>query len=817
MDTLAQDLRYAIRQLVRSPGFTIVALVTLVLGIGINTTAFSLVNAVLFRPLPVEEPDRLVRIYTSEWERSGIPSRFFGSSSYPDVVDLEAGLRDVVTGLAAYETARLGLAGSPDAAMLSTAFVGGDFFEVYGIRPTRGRGLQPAETSASAAGNVAVVTEGLWHTQLARDPGVLWRSITLAGEQFTIVGVVRDDVLAPLQDAGVDVILPLAAFPRIFVQPGLMEGRAERWLSVLGRLRPGTSVERAQAALATVTQRIGAEHPAESGDRRYTLQSASTLIGFAGGSAEDIRVMAVSVMAVVGLVLLIAGANLANLLLARASRRGREIAIRLSLGAGRGRVVRQLLTESLVLSLVGGVLASLLAFWAADALRLLPLPAGILPTVDARVLVFTALVAIAAGILFGLAPALRGTRTELAHVMQREGVRTIAGGRSRLRSALVAGQIALSFVLLVAGGLLGRTVVAMRDANPGFDTERVLVASIPLDRRRFDPPAARTMYDRVLERVSAIPGVERASLSSKLAFSGGRSRMSIDIPGYEPGPNESNELEVATVSPGWLGTMGIPIVRGVDLGDAPRGAPVAVINETMAQRYWPGRDALGATFRFGIGGDSPPVTIVGIARDAQLDQLTSAPQPLIIRPIPEAYGASLVLHLRTAGDPAPLAALVREEMRALDADLPLVAMRPLSEVVSARSGPTRLAASSMAAFGALALLLAAVGLYGVMSFLVAQRAPEIGIRIALGAQRGSVLRLVLGDGVRVTAIGVAIGALLALAVTRGLGGTLYGVAPWDPLTFVGIAALLGVVACAATWLPARRAAGVDPAVALRAE
>ena len=646
-DTIAQDLRYAFRQLLRSPGFTIVAMLTLALGIGVNTAAFSLVNAVMFRPLPVEEPDRLVRIYTSEWEQSGIPTRFFGASSYPDFVDLDAGLRDVVTGLAAFETNSVRLDGRAGAPSLSALFVAGDFFGVYGIRPTRGRGIRAAETLAGVDANVAVVTEGAWRTHLAEIPDIVGHTLAIAGESFTVVGVVGDEVVAPLQDRGVDVILPLAAYTRITAQPEILDGRADRWLSILGRLRPGASPERARNTLTAVAQRIAAAHPAESGDRRYTLQSSPTMIGFSAGNASTIQAVAGVVMAVVGLVLLIAGANLANLLLARASHRGREIAIRLSLGGGRARIVRQLLTESVVLAVMGGILAVLIAIWVVDALRLLPLPAGIVPTIDSRVLAFTAAVAVGAGVLFGLAPALRGTRSELAHVLQREGPRTIGGRRSRLRTALVGGQIALSFVLLVAGGLLGRTVLAMRDANPGFDVDRVLIATIEIDQRRIDAPRAQALYDRILERTAALPGVERSSLASRIALGGGRTRMSVDLPGYEFAPDESSEIEVISVSPEWLETMGIPIVRGSSLADVRSGARVAVVNEAMARRYWPGREAVGATFRFGRGGDTPAVTIVGVARDARITALTSSPAPLIIRPIPQSFGASLALHLRT--------------------------------------------------------------------------------------------------------------------------------------------------------------------------
>lgn len=537
MSQLTQDLRLAVRQLVRSPGFAIVALLTLVLGIGVNTTMFTVVSAVLYRPLPVEQPDRLVRIYTSEWEQSGIPTRFFGASSYPDVVDLRTGLSDVLSGLAAFTVAGLGITGDPAGTRLTTAFVTDDFLSIYGVHPTRGRGLA-SSAQGGDAGSEVVITDRVWREQLGGTADVLGRSVVLAGDPYTIVGVVPAEALAPLQDQGVDALVSVHAYPRIFAAPELMEERDTRWLDVVGRLRPGVSTENAQDALTVAGQRIGEANPAESGDRRYTLRAAPTLIGFAGSSADDIARMAIIVMIVVGRVLLIACANLANLLLTRASRRRREIAIRLSLGASRARVVRQLLTESLVLAVLGGFLATLAAIWATDLFALLPLPAGIAPTVDVRVLAYTGLIAVAAGFIFGLAPALHGTRAALVHAMQHDGGRTVASGRSRLRTSLVVAQIALSFVLLVSGALLGRTLMAIRSADPGFAAERVLVAGIDLDPRRFDATAARAMHDCILERTAAIPGVEHASLSTFVAFSGQRSRMSITVPGHEPAPGE---------------------------------------------------------------------------------------------------------------------------------------------------------------------------------------------------------------------------------------------------------------------------------------
>ncbi|HUF27222.1 MAG TPA: ABC transporter permease [Gemmatimonadaceae bacterium] len=811
MDTLIHDLRYALRQLVRSPGVTIVATLTLALGIGINTAMFSLVNAVLYRPIPVEDPERLVRIYTSEWEQSGVPTRFYGTSSYPDLIDLQAALGDQFTGLAAWERARVGLARGNDVTMLGAAFVAGDFFGVYGAPVSRGRAMRADEISEGAA--VALITEHVWRSRLDEDPDVLGRTVVLAGEPFTVIGIVPEASLAPMHDDGVDVVLPLAAYGRIFADAGLLSQRDSRWLDVVGRLRPVVSVAQAQATLTTTGERIGVEHPAESGNRRYTVRSAATLVGFAGGSAADIKAMMAATLIVAGLVLLIACANVANLMLARASRRGREIAIRLSLGAGRRRIVRQLLTESMVLAAFGGVAAVLLGLWAADALRLLPLPAGIVPAVDARVLAYTSAVALGAGILFGLAPALHGTRDALAHTIRVSGGPTVAAGTSRLRSGLLVSQIALSFVLLVAGGLLGRTIGNMRDADPGFDTRGLVVASVSVDRRRASDEEARATYQRIGERLAALPGVRGVALASAVPFVAG-ARTSIEVPGYEPAEGERMEIHVNSISRGYFEIMGWPLVRGSTLDALADGAPAVVINEAMARRYWTGRDPVGATLRVAGG---PPVTVVGVARDARFGSLTDAPMPMFFRPIPPVLRGSLALHLRTSGEPAVIATAAQRAIRDLDPSLTIASVRPLSDVLAESTQPTRVAAAAMSASGALALLLACVGLFGVMAFVVSMRTREIGIRMALGAHGSTVLCLILGDGMRLAAVGIGVGALLALGVTHVLSSALYGVTPRDPLTFAAIAALLSLVAVAASWIPARRAARVDPLVALRAE
>ena len=815
MPALFPDLRYAIRQLRRTPGFTVVALLTLAVGLGVNASMFSLVSAVLFRPIQVQEPERLVRLYTSEWERSGIPSRFFGSSSLPDFEDFQAALGDVFAGVAAWELATVTIGAGESTTRHLAAFVTGDFFATYAPRMVLGRGLLPPAAMGSEGALPVVLGERVWRARFDADSGVLGRSVVIAGESFTIVGVVSSASLAPLHDRGAELVLPMPAYAQLFEAAGMMQGRDNRWIDIVGRLRPGVTEAQARAAVTTAGARIAAAHPAESGGRAYTVRSARTMIGFAGGSAGEVRTISMLTLAVAGVVLLIVCANVANLLLARASRRAREIAVRLALGAGRGRIVRQLLTESLVLALFGAGLASLIALWAADAVRFLPLPAGILPVVDGRVLAFTIALASASALVFGLAPALHGTRLGAAQTIQRAGGTTITARRSRLRSGLLSAQIALAFVLLVAGGLFARTMRNMRNADPGFDLERVLIVHLGVDARRIDAATAKAAYERVLERLAAVPGVERVALGSTVPLSNDGARSSVSIAGYEPAPSESMELAYNRISPGYAETMGIPVVAGVALPRAGDGVRGVMINQAMARRYWAGRDPLGSTIRYGNG---PELVVTGILRDAHYETLTRAPRPMVFRPIADGdHASSPALHVRAAGDPLALAGAVRAVVADAAPELTIITVKPLADVAAETATPTRVAASAMGVFGGLSLLLASIGLYGVMAFLVSLRTPEVGIRMALGADRRAVVSLFLREGGRVTAIGIGIGVMLALGVTRVLAGALYGVTPWDPLTYLGIASLLAAVAMAASWLPARRATAIAPTIALRSD
>ena len=815
MVTLLADLRYALRQLRRTPGFTAVALLTLAVGLGVNASMFSVVSAVLFRPIQVEEPERLVRVYTSEWERSGIPSRFFGASSLPDFEDLQAALTGVLSSSTAWVVSSAPVGTGAEATDRITVYVAGDFFAAYAPRMVLGRGLPAAEVMGRDGGRSVVIGDALWQARFDADSGVLGRAIMIADEPFTIVGVASSASLAPMFDQQVELVLPMSAYARVFGSDRTMRARDNRFFHIAGRMRPDVTIGQAQAALTAAGARLSADHRAESGGRAYTLRSARTMIGFAGDNADQMRALAALMLAITGVVLVIVCANVANLLLARASRRAREVAVRLALGAGRGRIVRQLFTESLLLALLGGALATLIALWATDLVRLLPLPAGVLPGVDVRVLGFTLVLAAGSALVFGLTPALHGARLGAAQTIQRAGGTTTTGSRSRLRSALLVAQMALAFVLLVAAGLLGRTLRSMRSADPGFDLQSVLIAQFGFDSRRVDAASARAAYGRVMDRVAAVPGVERLALATRVPMSGGGVRSSVTVSGYEPAPTESMELPFLRVTREYVETMGMRIVAGVSFASVADGAPRVLINQAMARRYWAGRDPLGSTIRYG---DGPELVVIGVVADAYFESLTRPPEPMVFQQFGDGDIAWVpALHVRTSGDPSSMAGTVRTLIADLAPELSIGEVRRLDEIAANRAMPSRVAAIAMAIFGALALLLTSIGLYGVMAFLVSLRTPEVGIRMALGADRGAVVSLFLRDGARVALMGIGVGVLLALGVTRVLASALHGVAPWDPVTYAGIALLLAAVAVAASWIPARRASAITPTIALRTE
>ena len=820
METFLQDVRYALRGLSRTPGFTLVAVLCLGLGIGANTATFSVVNAALIRTLPVPEPERLVRLYTSEWSAHGVSDRLFGGSSYPDFADLRARTGDVFSGLAGYSGNSLRLRRGAEEEVVNGLFATGEYFAVLGVRPALGRFFTPEDDRAEA-GAVAVLSHAFWTRRFGADPSVLGATVTLDRVPVTIVGVAGERFKGSTMERPADVYVPMSMIDA--ARPGArrLRERSSRWMLIVGRLRPGVSRERAQTAVSAVGRQLGVEYPQESANRAYTLTPAARLLG-----PREQRVLPTfaALMAVTGLVLLIACANVANLMLARASRRHREIAIRLSLGARRARVVRLLLVESVLLGALGGGVGLLLTLWGVELSALLPaMPLDLSP--DATVLTFTALASVATGVAFGLAPALQGTRPDVVASLK-EGGAGAGYRRSRLRTTLVGVQMALSVVLLAATSLLVRSLLEMQRATPGFDADRLLVVRPEVGAAGYPAARERDYNEQLGERIAAVPGVRAVATSQSTPLSGGRQRRHVEVVGYQAGPNEDTEVPFAVVGAGYFRAIGLPLVRGREFdarerpsSDGRDRAPTAVVvNETFARKYWPGvaLDAvLGKQIR-AWGRNGPTTEVVGVARDAMYFEVGEPPTPFFYLPASQSGGTSLTFLVRTDGDPARSAGTVRELARAADASVPVTVLT-LAQIRWDVLKPRQVGSIFLGVFGGLALLLASVGLYGVMSYVVSGRTREIGVRLALGARDRDVLWLVVREGVRVTLAGATVGVALSLAASLALSRVVYGIGPTDPIAFLGVPLLLVAVAALASWLPARRAAGVQPSMALRNE
>jgi putative ABC transport system permease protein len=803
METFAQDLRYGLHTLLKNPAFASVAVLSLALGIGANTAIFSLVNGVLLRPLPVEEPDRLVWV----WGKFSMGET--ARTSPPDFLDYRAQNQSFER-FVAYVESNVNLTGGAEPERLSGALVTADFFEAFGVRPELGRGFLPDEEQTTGA-QVAVLSEGLWKRHFGGDPGVIGRTLTLDGKSRTIVGIMPARFTFP---RNIDLWMPLPFLD------GEMQVRRFHFLQVIGRLRPGVTLAGAQAETDTIAARLEQHYP--DSNTGWSLR----LTPFRDEVVGDIRSPLLVLLGAVGFVLLIACANVANLLLARSAARQREIAIRAAMGASRGRLARQLLTESVLLSLAGGALGLVLAVWGTDLLAanipddaLSYIPGGVDFGVDGRVLAFTLGVSLLTGVIFGLAPALQGSHPNLNEALKEGGRSASEGaGRARLRNALVVTEVALSLVLLVGAGLLVKSFVRLREIDPGFDAGNLLTARLPLPLAKYEERAQRAaVVEQVLERVRALPGVRSAAAISQLPLSGQVGDTYFTVEGRPPdNPNDRPVAQFRNVSHDYFGAMKIPLLRGRAFveREASAGEHVIIINDTMARQYFGADDPVGRRL-FVDTGEVVPYEIVGIVGDVRQYGLAMEPLAEMYVPNTALWQANLVV--RTAGDPLALVSGVRSAVLQVDEDQPLANVKTMDQYVSASTASNRFQTLLLATFAAVALLLAAVGIYGVVAYSVTQRTHEFGVRLALGAGSGDVLRLVLGHGMRLALIGVAVGTAAALALTRFAASLLFGVSATDPATFLGVAALLAVVTLAACYVPARRATKVDPMVALRYE
>lgn len=812
MDTLLQDLRYALRTLQKSPGFTAAVVLTLALGIGANTAIFTIVNALLLRDLPhVTRSDELLLIGRT------VNNEGFDTFSYPDYIDLRDGTR-VFTGVASVTTVPVHVTGTGATERARGAIVSANYFEVLGTSPAHGRFFAPDEDNPANPVQVVVLGAGLWQRAFGGRADVVGKTIRLDNRPFEVIGVAPAGFQGVTRGDQLDVFLPLAVQPIAMPEFGsFINLREAVWLQLFGRLRPGASLAQAQTELGAFGQQLVAAFPI---DRKGWSVSAAPTSGFDPITRARVVDFLRLLQGAVILVLAIACANVANLLLVRSASRRKELAIRASLGAGRGRILRQLLTESVVLAALGGLGGLLLAYWGSNLLRALPLlrfSGEIDLTPDTRVLVFTFLISLAAGVLFGLVPALHAARSDLAGEL-RQGAEIGRPRGARLRSALVVTQVAVSLVLLVAAGLFVRTLRNAYAVDPGFATD-VLTARLDLSLQGYDSTRGRRFYDQLLRDLSAIPGVRPggASLALNLPFGGGFDTR-IDAQGaLIDAEHRGYRTDRNSVSSDYFRTMEIPIIRGRSFTaqDVATSSLVAVINEAVAERLWPGQEAVGNRFVRTWGG--PPLEVIGVARDAKYRSLFEDRRLTFYQPLTQEYRAALVVHLRPTGDPAALAGPLQRAVHALDPELPVYRIQPLRERLAGSLGQQRSAATLIGGFGALALLLAAIGLYGAVAYSAAQRTREFGIRIALGAQTPDVLRQVLREGVVLGVLGLAIGLVTAGLATRVLRSQLFGVTPTDPLSFAVVSLLLLTVAVLASYVPARRATRVDPMVALRTE
>jgi predicted permease len=820
MKTLFQDLRYGIRVLWKTPGFTLVAVVSLALGIGLNTAIFSIVNVLLIRPVPVVKDQGSV-----VWLRAPV--------SYPDYVDYKEKTQSFDGMAAATGTSEFSLTRGGEPELIKGEFVTENYFDVLRVGALKGRTF--AEDEGRTPIPVVVLSEQLWRTRFDSDQSIIGRQIVLNGLSFTVIGV------APKNFIGTEVGLDRELWVPLLMQPVLNPPEASRsadpisnrfqtrnshWLAVFARLKPGISPEQAGAELTGVAQHVAETYGETVGPE--TLGRVR-LLPMSGGmdprDQQEALPIAGIMMVVVALVLLIACANIASLLLARAAVRRRETAIRQALGATRPRLVRQWLTESILLGITGGGLGLLLALWANQLLisylQSTPL-ASLDLKLDWRVIAFTLGVSVTTGVVFGLAPALQASRLDILTALKSEDAARAGSRRSRLRAAFVTAQVTLSVLLLIGAGLFIRSLQKANTIDPGFRVDRALTVPINLGLLRYKETEGVDFYRNLLARVEAQPGVERASLVrfAPLGFSSAQFQVFPEGRGdsSREGTDEGNSTGFNVVGPNYFRTMETPLLRGRDFTDADRkGAPeVVVVNETLALTLWPGEGALGKRVSVS-GSEGPFLEVVGIARDGKYRSLGETPHPYIYQPLLQSYDPKMTLVVRTTGEPQSVAGAVREQIRALDPNLPVSEVQTLRDQMDLSLFPSRLAAWILGGFGVLALLLAAIGIYGVVSYSVAQRTREIGVRIALGAKETDVLRLVLGEGIFVIAIGLGLGLLLAAAATRVIAGYLYGVGATDPLTFAGVPLILGLIALVASYMPARRATKVDPIEALRYE
>jgi len=834
MDTLITDLRYAVKMLWKSKGVTVLAVISLAIGIGANSAIFSIVNSLLLRPRPVANPEQIVELYTGDKDQP------YQTTSYPSYLDLRE-RNEVFTDLAAYSIQQFKLGGANEVEHVWGETVSGNYFDVLGVPAYRGRTFAAEEGAVINRNPVVVISHGLWNRRFHSDPSLVGQTITLNNQQLTVVGIAPPQYTGMMRGLACEVWVPAMMMPALEPLGGQapLTSRGNRWLTLVGRLKSDTTIDQARARFELLTKDMQSAHPEEwmrgPGDKVRelfvsVLSESETRVH--PQMREVVYAVAALLFVIINLVLLIACMNLANMLLARAVVRRNEIAVRLALGASRMRIIRQLLTESVLLSSIAGVAGILLAVWLLDLLMaFMPaLPEGIHIALDlhldARVVIYTIAVSTVTGIFFGLAPALQSSKADVSTVLKDDStVSTRRYRKSRLRMSLVVAQVAFSLLLLIGAGLVLRSLEKIRPTRLGFSSDNIVVALVRVEEPDYDRRKAHEFYRSLSERVAALPGVNDVSLVENIqgGFMGG-ARRSIEIEGYKPNAGESLHLDAIYAGPRYFTNMRVPFVQGRDFDerDQDGASCVAIVNEVFAQRYFGGTgQSLGKHLTRGSGPKKEACEIVGVIRDNNLQALQKDMYPFFAVPVMQSDFRRMMLMVNTSGDPQSLVPSVRRTILDLDPKMPVTDVQTIGQSFSAMLYPFRLLAVVLGACGVMALLLATIGIYGVVAYSVAQRTREVGIRMALGALRSDILKLVVGQGMVLVAYGLALGLLLGFALTRVLTSSmfetelLFGISATDSLTFIGVTLVLAVVALAACYLPARRATKVDPVEALR--
>ena len=820
MHTLLKDIRYGIRMLLKNPGVTLVAVITLAFGIGANTAIFSGVSAFLMRPLSVPNARELIRPLEITEDRD-----ITDEMSYPDFLDYR-NQSTSFAGLAAEDMIQAAIDSENQNDVIWGQVVSANYFAVLQVTPAMGRGFLPDEDKTAGANPVVVLSHSFWQRRLASDPNIVGKTVQLNNRAYQVIGVAPEKFVGTKFALALDFWVPISMADDLRRSPGLLAERGARWMNVIGRLKPGVSLSQASAELTAIAVRLNQAYP----DTRAAGTQAKVMTEI-DGRWEDMRGIFKSAgaiaMAIVGLILLIACANVANLMLARAAARRREIGIRLALGANRARLIRQLLTESLLLSLLGGGLGLLLAFWVTDLMQ------GFVPVleynivnnffaIDSRALIFTLAISLGTGVIFGLAPAWHSSNPDVVPLLKGASEAATQGKRRAftLRNALVVAQVSLSLVVLVCGGLFIKSFRRAQTMSPGFDNPKGLIVSLSPTLVGYEEEQSRNFYRQVVERVSHVPGVQAVSYTRILPLGDSSNSNGPILKEGETLARGSagRNIMYTVISPGYFKTMQIPFIEGRDFDqrDQRKTQRVIIVNQRMAQMLWPGESAVGK--RIFIGPDShDALEVAGVVKTGMYRSLAEDPKPFFYYSMDQLRPTTMAMIIRGDVDPRSLVGPIRGQIQAIDRRVPIFAVKTMAEHMTYALWAPNMAASFSLAFGVLAILLSAVGLYSVMAYVVSQRTREVGIRMALGAGRADVMKMITQQGMRLAAIGVGIGLVLALALAKLVSSLLIGVSGYDVPTFVLVPALLAAVALVACYLPARRATKVDPLIALRYE